>query len=530
MKKRHGLGLVVVLLCVLVFSMTAFAAQSMTVVQCAIAGDQVVVIAQGTPAASDDGQYYLFALQPYEGGIGARTDFCATAPAAAAVQFNTTLNLNTAASKLYCRFVVAAKQGGAFVPISNEMYITNPEAVATVSLGQPARSNKGLIADWRFASDLTELNCGYATYVLDISRFFQGAGVPYTYNGKSYSFNGAVVNEYDTVVSKFTAQGCNVVMVVMNNYNNGVTPDLLPPLARGNASMYSYGFNVQEQIPTEKLEALMSFLSERYSGKAYGSIHSWIIGNEVNNNSPAHYMGNMTVDQFAADYAKQFRVCYNAIVSHNKDAVVYTNIDQRWNFLDASLPLQYPGKTFLDNFAANIKSTGDINWGLSFHPHPVPMDNCQFWKLPGAYAGLRLIDASDNSKMASVQNMEVFVNHMKQPALLAPNGTVRPMIITELGFTSTDTQYATDENIQAAALAYAYKKACMYPEIRAFIIHKQIDDAAEVAAGHSYGLRTLDGRAKQAYLIFQAMDVNPAVCDFALPYIGATSWSQLGIK
>ena len=284
-----------------------------------------------------------------------------------------------------------------------------------------------------------------------------------------------------------------------------------------------------EQIPMEKLAALMSFLSERYSNKGYGSIHSWIIGNEVNNNNPAHFQGNISVDEFAADYAKQFRVCYNAIKSHNKDARVFTNIDQRWTWVDSASPLQYPARTFLDKFASNISSTGNIDWGLSFHPHAVPMDNCRFWAIPAPFSGMGLVKSSDDSKFATIQNMEVFVNHMKQPALLSPTGNVRHIMITELGFNATS-PYGSNEQIQAAALVYAYKKAMSFPEIDAFIIHKHSDSAEEAASTSSYGLRVGDYK-RFAYDVFKYMDTgNTAYTDFALPIIGVSSWSQLGIQ
>lgn len=529
MKRKLSFMVVLALVLTMMMQMTVSAANgTITLSHCFIAGNQVNVIATGPVVQSDSGEYYLFALQPYETGVGNRTDFCASAPASETVQFATALNYNTASSKLYCRFVVTAFRGGAFVPISNEMYITNPEALATKSLGQPARTKKGLISDVRYASDLTDLNCGYATYILYISDFFKSGGVNYTYNGKTYSFNASAVQGYDLTVQALSNQGCNVVMVLLNRYENSAI-DLLPPGARIPGE-YAYGFNVQEQIPTEKLEAFVSFLANRYSGTGKGTIHSWVVGNEVNNNHPAHFSGNMTADQFAADYAKQFRVIYNAIKSVNKDALVYTNIDQRWNWEDGT-PNQYAAKSFLDKFAANIKATGDVNWGLSFHPHAVPMTNCRFWQLPALYSGLRLIDSTDNSKMASIQNMEVFINHMKQPALLAADGSVRPIIITELGFTSSSPEYATDETTQAAALVYAYKKAMSFPEIDAFIIHKHVDDPGELQSGLAYGIRDLSGRKKFVYDIFKNVDSgNPAYTDFALPIIGVSSWSQLGLK
>ena len=528
MKKRWSIAILCALVLTFMMQMTVSANNNITMYYSFISGNDVNVIAAGPVAQSDDGNYYLFALEPYEAGVGSRTDYCAVVPAAETAHFVTPLNYNTASSKLYSRFVVTVRRGGVYVPISNEMYITNPEAVATRALGQAARTKKGLIADPMYAADLTDLNCGYAAYILYLTDFLKGTGVNYTYNGKTYSFDAATVFGYDMTLQALSAQGVNIVMVVMNRYEPAAM-DMIPPAARVPGE-YAYAFNIQEQIPTEKLEAVMSFLASRYSGIGCGSVHSWIVGNEVNNNHPAHFSGNMNAQQFADDYATQFRVIYNAVKSQNKDAIVYTNIDQRWNWEDGT-PNQYSSKSFLDKFAASMKSKGDVDWGLSFHPHPIPMTNCKFWNIPAAYAGLNLVSTNDNSKMASIQNMEVFVNHMKQPALLGPDGTVRSLIITELGFTSSSPQYPSNEQVQAAALVYAYKKAMMYPEIDAFIIHKHVDDPGELHDGYAYGIRELSGRQKFVYEIFKNVDTgNTAYTDFALPIIGVSNWGQLGIR
>lgn len=529
MKKKKGLWPVFVMLMVLLLQTTVSAAgESITINQCAIAGQEVVVTASGTVAASDSGQYYLFELKPYEAGIGARTDYCAAAPAAELAQFTTPLNFNTANSRLYSRFVVAALQGGVYVPVSNEMYLTNPEAAASRATGYPVRSKKGLTADWRYASDLSETGAGYASYELDVSRFFAGSGTSYTYNGKSYSFNSSVVAEYDAVCQKLANAGCNVVMVIKNSYNPA-TLDLLLPAARV-PGKNCYALNVSEQAPAEKLEALLSFLASRYSGSK-GTIHTWIIGNEINNNSPWHYAGDMDAESFAAQYAKEFRLCYNAIKSQNAGARVFINIDQRWTHTDSN-PYAYAGRQILDSFANNINQSGNIDWGLSIHPHPVPLYNCQFWNLPPAYAAMKLVTHQDNSKMVNPSNVDVITNHMAQPFLLSPAGTVRHILISEMGFTSSNPQLPTDQNIQAAAMVYAYKLTSSNPFIEGVIIHRQIDNASEVANdGMAVGIRDAGGAPKTAYNAFKYMDTaNTSVSDALLPYLGASSWADLGLN
>ena len=233
---------------------------AVTVEQCVISEKNVTVTATSMAVpVSADGTYYLFELKPYELGVGTRRDYCAKAPASAAASFSIPLNLNSASSKLYSRFVVTVLQNGSFVPVSNEMYITNPEAVATKSTAYPARSKKGLTADWRYSDELANLGVGFASYELDVSRFFTAGGIPYTYNGKTYSFNASVVREYDVICTRLAGAGCNVVMVIKNSYIPAAS-DLVVPSGRS-AGKNCYAFNVDEQIPAEKLEALMSFLA-----------------------------------------------------------------------------------------------------------------------------------------------------------------------------------------------------------------------------------------------------------------------------
>lgn len=527
MKKRWSLGFILVMLLTLMVQISVCAAgEQMAINSCTIAGKDVVVVASGN-VPTGDGTYYLFELKPYEAGVGARTDYCATAPAAEMATFITPLNFNTASSKLFSRFVVTTLQNGVFVPVSNEMYITNPEAMATKASGYPVRSKKGLTADWRYSKDLTALGAGYAAYELDVSRFFVGGGLNYQYNGKTYSFNSAVVTlEYDAIIKMFNDAGCNVVMVVKNSFNPA-TADLILPAARV-PGKNCYALNVAEPAGAEKVEALLSFLANRYSGGDKGTVHNWIIGNEINNNSPWHYAGDMNVDQFSAQYAKEFRVCYNAIKSQNAGARVFLNIDQRWTHTDSNT-LAYKGKDVLDKFAAEITASGNIDWGLSFHPHPVPLFNAAFWNMPPAYAGLKLINHTDDSKMVNPSNVDVITNHMMQPAMLAPDGNLRHIIISEMGFTSANPQIATDEMIQAAAMVYAYKLAAQNPCIEGIIIHRQIDNAVEAANdGMAVGIMTATGGHKQAYEAFRQMDVGNT--DYLLPVLGATSWADLGVN
>lgn len=533
MKKKLTVWALLCLVFVCMMQMTAVAADAVTINQCVIsAANQITVVATApTAVPSDDNNYYLFELKPYENAIGNRQDFCATAEKTGIVTFVTTLDQGTAVSKLYSKFIVAVKSGAVFQPVSQEFYITNPEAIATHTAANPVTTSiKGITADNAAIMAITDLGVQHASYELAIDRFFlPGAGVPYTYNGKAYSFNQLTVTEYDTVMSIFAAQQVEVTMNIVNFYNDATLMTIKPS---GRVKGYRhYAFNTDEQQGAEAIEALMSFLAVRYSNPATGLISNWIIGNEVNNNNPWYFAGNYNVSNFTLEYEKAFRMCYNAIKSENANARVLTCIDQRWMWEDGTAN-QYGARKFIDAFAADVTAHGNLDWGVAWHPHPVPLTAAKFWDMPSNYKALRLIDNTPNTKMINPQNMEVFTNYMTQPAFLAPDGQVRYICISEILFNSQTSNEAT----QAASFAYAYKLAQKNPYIKSFIVHRMVDNIYEKNAdGIACGLYNCDANGwvstpKQMYDVFKYIDTpqSDVYTQFALPIIGASSWAALG--
>jgi hypothetical protein len=534
MKKKLTLMAALCMALVCLMSMTAAAAGTATIAQCIISGsNQITVVASVSGVTSDDGNLYLFELKPYQSSITGRTDYCATAANAATVTFVTTLDQGTANSKLYSKFVIAAVQGGKFTQVSQEFYITNPEALATHTAANPVTTSiKGITADNAAILALSDLGVQHVSYELAIDRFFQaGATIPYVYNGKTYNFNQAIVAEYDMVMTLFAVQNVEVTMNIVNYYS-AATALTVKPGARVSGYRH-YAFNTDEQLGAESIEALMSFLASRYSNQATGLISNWIIGNEVNNNNPWYYAGNYNVTNFTAEYEKAFRMCYNAIKSENANARVLTCIDQRWNWEDGTAN-QYAAKKFIDAFTTDVAMHGNVDWGVAWHPHPVPLTAAKFWDMPSAYKALKLIDHTSSTKMINPQNMEVFTNYMAQPAYLSPTGQVRYIIVSEILFNSQTSNEAT----QAASFAYAYKLAEQNPYIKGFIVHRTVDNVYEKTSdGISCGLYNCDANGlptttKQIYDVFKYIDTaqSDAYTAFALPIIGASSWAALGVK
>ena len=333
------------------------------------------------------------------------------------------------------------------------------------------------------------------------------------------------------VMTLFATQQVEVTMNVVNYYN-AATAMTVKPGAR-KAGYRHYAFNTDEQQGAESLQAVMAFLTERYSNAATGLVSNWIIGNEVNNNNPWYYAGNYNVTAFTLEYEKAFRMFYTAIKSTNANARVLTCIDQRWTWEDGTAN-QYGAKKFIDAFTVDVASHGNIDWGVAWHPHPVPLTASKFWDMPASYKALHLIDHTANTRMINPTNMDVFTTYMSQPTYLSPTGQVRYIMISEILFNSMN----GGEAVQAASFAYAYKLAAQNPYIKAFIVHRMVDSPYEKASDKiACGLYNCDANGwastpKQIYDVFKYIDTaqSAAYTNFALPIIGVSSWARLGLN
>lgn len=509
-----------------------------TITECVISGNNEIRVVAEIPTSieSDDPYYYLFEMKPYENEIGSRTDYCGLTGKTSTVLFKTVLNNKQADSKLYSKFIVAVKQGETYIPVTQEYYITNPEAVATYHPKNPLTTSiKGITADNATILELPEIGVQHASYEMGVNRFFAPSGtgyVTYTYGEKTYQFNKDVVTLYDNVLSIFASQGVEVTMNLVNYYSESTIFTIKPT---GRVEGYThYAYNTDEQYGVESLEALISFLAERYSGKNHGLISNWIIGNEVNNNNPWYFAGNYNASDFTLEYEKAYRMFYNGIKAQNANARVLTCIDQRWTWEDGTAN-QYGAKKFIDLYTADMKKHGDLDWGLAWHPHPVPLTAPKFWDMPASYKSMNLVSNSINTRMISPMNMDVLTNYMTQADRRSPSGQVRYIAVSEILFNSSSQSVEANEDLQAASFAYAYKMAENNPYIKAFIVHRMIDSPQEQAGDDiSCGLYNCDASGmpttkKKIYDVFKYIDTDQSdsYTKFALPMIGISSWSQV---
>ena len=143
---RGFLTLSLVTLVFLFYSFDSRAAGTgiVSITSATISGDNVLVTAAASDIPdSDDGVFYLYAEKTYQDMPAGNV--VATASIGAEAVFVFPLGYGTTWCHLYEKFQIAVLQGGAVVPICAARYISNPEALAHVSL---PKKNTGKKISW----------------------------------------------------------------------------------------------------------------------------------------------------------------------------------------------------------------------------------------------------------------------------------------------------------------------------------------------------------------------------------------------
>ncbi len=496
-------------------------------VAAAISGNQVNVTATAASVpASDDGMLYLFAEPIYSDTI--TTSALASAPAAGNATFTTPLNANSADSRLFSKFIVAAVQGGQYVPLNTGAYIVNPEAIANHTVGRTNAGKKGLLIDPAKLSsnEMVDLGVKQAIYNIPISNILGPTTngsyptINYSFNGKTYQFNGLVVAEYDNIFKTMSDRGIAITAALLNN-NDGRFPQMIHPLSRDGSPCPYYAFNTAEPEGVEYIAATASFLAERYSNQGHGKVDNWIIGNEVTARVEWNYINIQDLNAYVNEYAEAYRLFYNGIKSKNANANVYICIDQQWDRNRREVG-KYDSKDLIDSFNLNIAAGGNIDWGLACHPMPLPLTWAPYWSTGAYYKNL--VKHNVGSAYVTMENIEVLTDYMCRPELLSPNGQVRSIIASEVGYTSSQ-----GEDMQAAAFVHGYLQAANNQHIDAFILSRETDVAAEIAQGLAFGLTNVDGSPKLIYDYYKNIDTGNAgaYTEQAKALMGISDWSQV---
>ena len=233
-------------------------------------------------------------------------------------------------------------------------------------------------------------------------------------------------------------------------------------------------------------------------------IDNWVIGNEINSQLYNFY-GSANVNEYTKKYCESFKICYEKIKEKNENANIYISFDQGWDMPSVDRRKNGYDKV-MSNYRYNAKEQialinnylgRNIDWGISLHPYPAPVDSSYFWD--DKYAGYIEDDVNKEERpyYITLKNFEIAVQYMLNDRFLKKDKVARNIIITEFGLTSHD-----GEREQAAGLYYAWEKVKDNKYIKALIYNAQTD----LEDGYNFGLTSEKKRKRLIWAVFRDMD------------------------
>lgn len=408
MRYRLSVGGILLLLCLFLTKMPVGAVRPDSDyainIECTVTDAETVrlrAVLRSLPK-SDDDRLYVFAMLPYqydleeaelvgETRLGIRP--CVSFP-----MYDESFN------KLYYKFAFASLVDGEYEMVTNPRYITNPEYIATNTKPRKERSFKSVQGE-----DFTNIWVGEEfVYSLDATtgQFMCQTGQ----KGTHYASPQASESDSHPVSKMF-------LML------NGQT-----------------------------LEGIQVNAAEFKKYATAGSLENFIIGNEVNTRT-WNYEAWSSWEEYVRNYYQIFRVAYNAIKSENANARVFICLDQYWD-ANKNSKSYIDSKDFLEMFNELCKAEGDIDWSVSHHSYPSPLNYSKFWDMSGAPKGDYFRSLVRNDKVVTFQNLSVLTDYMQTEEMLNPDGEMRHIIISEIGATRSQ-----GLDIQAATLCAEYMAA-----------------------------------------------------------------------
>ncbi len=472
-----------------------------------------------------DGEVRVWALPPYANGDAqpeSEPVFTGpVAPQGAGFTINVS-RFHQNRDLLYAAFRVEGPTG----PMAGPRYATTLTNVARSDYPYPtADTIKGLQVRENMVDDALALGVQHAAINLnqgDVMVPEEDSGTAsWEVDGEVFYFDELFLARYDALFRKLSDNGVVLTMILLNspNWRRPIHPDMERRLLHPNYDREGFisAFRVMDAEGWRAYRAFVEFVADRYTreDRAFGRISGFVVGNEVDSQWVWSNAGEMPAEAFMREYSVALRTAWYAVQKACSSARAYISLDHMWTIPHLPDPLRtYPARKCLELLNEIAVAEGNYPWAVAFHPYPEDLRFPDFWNDP------TVRDDFDTPRI-SFKNLEQLPRFLRQDAFLY-NGACRPIILSEQGFNSLETEES--EAFQAAAYALAYRKVLECPEIESFILHAHADNLQEF--GLHLGLWRVDENnepvsKKPVYDVFRDIDGSngDAVYEAALPFL-----------
>ncbi len=432
--------------------------------------------------------------------------------------------------RLYSRWIITVKNGDSYKAQSYAHYAEDINDAALQYLPEEKPSGKkGLEGFFQESkeSDLKDLDIKNVTVNITLPQVIslEPTNYSYSFDGETYYMSPKAIERYDREFKLCRDENVFVsaVILIQQDIPANIKSILVYPGA--NAGRQSMG-NLASLQGFNYYAALIGFLAERYSrpDKQYGRISNWIIHNEVDNGIYWANAGTAKMEYYTELYDRSMRTVYYTVRQFNPAAKVFLSLTHAW--ATTVQPIFYSPKKMLAFFNEMSEKQGDYEWGIAYHPYPEDIFNPVSWTDKDATMDL------NTTKVITPKNIELLDTWMRMKPHLYNGQKVRTLLLSEQGV-NLKSYSQEDMRIQAAGLAYMWKKCSRLPSVESFDYHAQADSKNE--NGLKLGLWTnilgtiaTPARKKTSWYVYQKAETasEDSAFAFALPVVGVTNWAQ----
>ena len=433
--------------------------------------------------------------------------------------------LNTVTDMVFSRFQLIDALSGK--PLGQARWVDNIESTASRTLGFPAaRGIKGLqcIED---IDDALSLGVKQAALNVTLDQLVDWRAGSSQFSrqvdGDTVCFHASYVAHIDSQLKRLTDAGVVNSLIIYNRVpgSRAGSPLVHPNTDLTRSPFHVGAFNLATDEGVRAYRGAIGFLADRYSDpqNEHGLAKRFIIGNELQSHWHWYNLGEMPPRQVVEEYHKALRLAHLAAHQVHPGIQLYVSLDHHWSAQMGSNPLRsMSGKYFIETLNTIVKSGGNFDWHIAFHPYPENLFDPRTWED---------IDAtpSFDTRKITFKNIEILPAFLRQARFLHDDKP-RRIILSEQGFHTPEGP--DGERDQAAAYAYAYYRVRHTDGIDAFILHRHVDHPGE--GGLRLGLRSRrSGEGRPICDVFRRADTADwmEAFKFALPVIGVKSWPDI---
>jgi hypothetical protein len=439
---------------------------------------------------------------------------------------------DTPYDKMYSRWIIASKNNNQYKTESFAHYADDISDAALQYLPEEKPNGKkgmaGFVAAGNTTPDLNDLQIKNVTVNIILPHLVSLAPTEYSFdlNGEKIYFKPEAITNLDRTIKTCGDNNIFVsaILIIPQNISQPLKSIFVHPDANGGVQSMA---NITSITGFNYYRGTLGFLAERYSkqNKEFGRIHNWIVHNEVDNGYYWANAGNAKMQYYTELYDRSMRTVYYTVRQYNPSAKVFLSLTHFW--ASTAKGIFYPPKDMLAFFNELSDRQGDYEWGIAYHPYPQNAFECKAWNDKDA------TDDINTTDYITPKNIELIDGWIRMKSHLYKGLKVRTLLFSEQGVHARSNK-PEDLEVQAAGLAYMWKKCRRLPSLEAFDYHHAVDDLNEM--GLMLGLWTVKPgttgtpyERKKSWYVYQkaATPSEDSAFQFALPIIGVTNWKQV---